>query len=192
MRKLVYYVASSIDGFIADEHGAFDAFPMSETYLQQLAADLPETLPAHVRAALDINASPVRFDTVLMGRATYEPALHAGIISPYAPLRQYVFSRSVPPSTDPAVTVFNGDPVPLVQRLKAEDTNFDIWLCGGGDLATQLVNEIDELLIKLNPVILGRGVPLFRGVPGVRRFVPAGQQVRDGGILWLSYVPSAS
>jgi len=187
MRKLVYYIASSIDGFIADENGAFDAFSMSDAYLHHIATHLPETLPTHVRDALGIQGSPNRFDTVLMGRATYEPAHLAQITSPYAPLRQYVFSRSLPPCTDPNVSVVAGDPVPVVQRLKAEHTNRDIWLCGGGDLATQLVSEIDELLIKLNPVILGQGVPLFRGVPDTRRFVHTGQEMQDGGILWLHY-----
>lgn len=188
MRKLVYYIASSIDGFIADETGAFDAFPASEAYLHHIAAHLPETLPTHVRAALGIDRDPQRFDTVLMGRATYEPALLAQITSPYAPLRQYVFSHTLLPSTDPAVTVLAGDPVPVVQRLKAEQTHGgDIWLCGGGHLAAQLASEIDELLIKLNPVVLGQGVPLFRGVADTRRFVLTGQEVQDGGVLWLHY-----
>lgn len=187
MRKLVYYIASSIDGFIADEDGGFDAFLMSETYLQQIIADLPETIPAHVREALGIEASPLRFDTVLMGRSTYEPALRAHITSPYAPLRQYVFSRSLSASSDPLVSVVSGDPVLMVQRLKAEKTDRDIWLCGGGDLATQLVNEIDEVVLKLNPFILGRGVPLFRDLAGMRRFVHAGHETRDGGVVWLRY-----
>ncbi|MFB9991406.1 dihydrofolate reductase family protein [Deinococcus oregonensis] len=192
MRKLVYYIASSLDGFIADEDGGFDAFPMSEAYLQQIVADLPETLPTHIRDALGIEASPIRFDTVLMGRSTYEPALRAHVTSPYAPLRQYIFSRSLPASTDPVVSVVSGDPVLLVQRLKAENTNRDIWLCGGGDLATQLVSEIDEVLLKLNPVILGQGVPLFRGVSALRRFVHAGHETRDGGVLWLRYTAEDS
>lgn len=187
MRKLVYYIASSIDGFIADEAGAFDAFPVSDAYLHHIATHLPETLPTHVRDALGIQGEPRRFDTVLMGRATYEPARLAQITSPYAPLSQYVFSRRLPPSTDPTVKVVAGDPVPVVQQLKAEQTDRDIWLCGGGDLATQLIGEIDELLIKLNPIILGQGIPLFRGGPDLRRFVLAGQDVQDGGILWLHY-----
>ena len=187
MRKLVYYIASSIDGFIADENGAFDVFSVSDTYLKHIAAHLPETLPTHVRTALGLQGEPTRFDTVLMGRATYEPARLAQIPSPYAPLRQYVFSHSLPPSTDPTVTVISGDPVALVRRLKAEDTDRDIWLCGGGDLATQLLGEIDELLIKLNPVVLGQGVPLFRSAPDARRFVYSGQELHDGGILWLYY-----
>lgn len=187
MRKLVYYVASSLDGFIAAEDGSTDAFPASEAYLRQLAGDLPETLPAHVRAAFGVDAPPVRFDTVLMGRATYEPALRAGISSPYAPLRQYVFSRSVPAPPAPDVTVHAGDPVPVVQRLKAEDSGADIWLCGGGDLAAQLIGEIDELLLKVNPVILGRGVPLFRERAGARSFALAGHEVREGGVLMVRY-----
>ncbi len=160
---------------------------MSDTYIQHIATHLPETLPAHIRTALGVPGAPRRFDTVLMGHATYEPARLAQITSPYAPLRQYVFSRHLPPSTDPAVTVVTGDPVPVVQRLKAESTDRDIWLCGGGDLAAQLIGEIDEVVIKLNPVVLGQGVPLFRGLPAAHHFVYAGQEVHDGGVLWVTY-----
>nr|WP_255675336.1 hypothetical protein [Deinococcus sp. 12RED42] len=60
-------------------------------------------------------------------------------------------------------------------------------MCGGGDLATQLIGEIDELLIKLNPVVLGQGVPLCRSAPDARRFVYSGQELHDDGILWLYY-----
>lgn len=189
MRKLVYYVASSLDGFIAGEDGGTDAFPVSEPYLLRIAADLPETLPVHARAALGVDAPPARFDTVLMGRATYQPALDAGIASPYAPLRQIVFSRLLPPSDDPSVKVLSGDPVPVVRRLKAEDTGRDVWLCGGGDLAAQLADEIDELIVKLNPVVLGRGVPMFRGRTGPRPFALVRSEAREAGVLWLHYAP---
>ena len=120
MRKLAYYVAVTLDGFIAARDGNADFFPLGEAYLRQLLQEFPETFPGHARRALGIDAPNVRFDTLVMGQGTYDPALRLGITSPYPHLRQYVFSRSLAPSTDPAVTVVSGDPVPVVQRLKAE------------------------------------------------------------------------
>src|SRR4051794_17593833 len=88
MRKLVYFVAPTIDGFIAAPDGSCEHFPASEPFLRQLAAELPETLPGHGRAALGVDAPNARFDTVVMGRGTYDPALALGITSPYPHLRQ--------------------------------------------------------------------------------------------------------
>lgn len=82
------------------------------------------------------------FDTVLMGRSTYE----LGSASPYAHLRQIVFSRTLT-SPDPAVRI-ETDPVETVRTLKQEDGGLGIWLCGGADLAGQLLPEIDELIVK--------------------------------------------
>lgn len=96
-----------------------------------------------------------------MGRETLQPALDVGIASPYPHLRQYVFSRTLAPSNDPTLTVVNQDPIGLVRSLVAEESELDVWICGGGNLAGQLLPEIDELFLKVNPVVLGRGIGLF-------------------------------
>lgn len=186
MRKLVYFIASTIDGFIAARDGATDVFPMSQTTLRQIAEEFPETFPTHLRPVLGIAAPNARFDTVIMGRGTYHPAFSQGITSPYAHLRQIVFSRSLPSGTDPAVTVVAGNAVPVVRRLKAERTGKDIWLCGG-DLAKQLIDEIDELILKLNPIALGEGRPLFAGPIGPRAFTLVDARSREAGVVQLRY-----
>ena len=61
-----------------------------------------------------------------------------------------------------AVEVVSGDPLARVRELKAED-GLGIWLVGGGRLAHALLPEIDRLVIKLNPSVIGSGVPLFDG-----------------------------
>jgi dihydrofolate reductase len=156
MRKLVYYVASTIDGYIAGPNGEIDFYPFEADLQEFIRTRYPETLPTHVREPLGIpDGTPNRaFDTLVMGRATLEPALEIGVRNPYAHLTEYVFSRTL----DGAQT---GDPVEFVRKLKQED-GLDIWLCGGGDLAGQLLPEVDELVIKLSPVIAGGGVPLVR------------------------------
>ncbi|MBB6014840.1 dihydrofolate reductase family protein [Deinococcus radiopugnans] len=186
-RKLVYFIACTLDGFIARPDGNADFFETTEPYLSELAATFPETFPTHVRAALGITAEGQHFDSVIMGRRTYDPALQLGIASPYAHLRQYVFSRNLPPSADPAVTVLADSPVSLVQTLKAEKTGREIWLCGGGELAGQLLPEIDEVILKLNPVAIGSGIPLFGRAAGLHHFELIGHQPLTGGVMLLHY-----
>ncbi|WP_405016017.1 dihydrofolate reductase family protein [Kitasatospora sp. NBC_00070] len=161
MRQLTYYVGSTLDGFIAGPDGQFDFFPFEGDLAAALVAEFPETIPAHGRGPLGLDGvANRRFDTVLMGRASYEPGLAAGVTSPYPHLRQYVFSRSLA-QLDPAVQIVAGDPVAFVRDLKRQD-GAGIWLCGGADLAGQLLGEIDELIVKRYPVVIGSGVPLFR------------------------------
>jgi len=168
MRKLVYYVAVTLDGRIAGPAGEFDFFPQGDA--QQTAAYMgflntlyPETVPTAFRAGAGVADMPNRrFDTVLMGLGSYRPGLDAGMTSPYAHLRQYVVSSTLSPDIDPEVTVVPSDPLGLVRSLKQED-GLDIWLCGGGKLAGALLPEIDELVLKTYPVLAGAGVPLVDG-----------------------------
>lgn len=168
MRKLAYYVAVSIDGYIAGPGGEFDFYPggdekQAAAYTEWTIARYPETVPTFLRAAHGLTDTPSQhFDTVLMGLGSYRPALQAGFTSPYAHLRQYVVSSTLAPDTDPAVTVVDKDPLALVRELKQE-IGQDIWLCGGGLLAGALLPEIDELIIKSYPVVAGSGIPAFNG-----------------------------
>lgn len=186
MRRLVYYIASSVDGFIADSEGKTDAFAQSPEYLAELADRFPDTFPAHVRTPLGIDGPNRQFDTVLMGRYTYEPALQAGITSPYPHLEQYVFSRHLAPSSETGLHVVADDPVATVRGLKARPGPLDLWLCGGGHLAAQLLPELDELIVKLNPVVLGSGIPLFAGTAAMP-LTPVEQQSLHGGVVLLRY-----
>ncbi|WP_245670265.1 dihydrofolate reductase family protein [Micromonospora mirobrigensis] len=187
MRKLVYYVASSLDGFIAAPDGSYDFFTLEPDVAAHLTAEWPQTFPTFTHAQLGIASPPAgRFDAVLMGRATYEPALTAGVTSPYAHLRQYVFSRSLAPSDYPEVRIVAGDPATFVRDLK-EEPGGDIWLCGGGRLAGQLLDEVDELVVKLNPVVTGSGIPLADRGFAPSRFTLAGTRTFDSGVVMLRY-----
>jgi dihydrofolate reductase len=162
MRRLTSLIGVTVDGFIAGPGDEIDFFPTPEPYLAHLAAEYPETMPTHVRAALGIAEAPNRrWDTVIMGLGTYEPALALGITSPYAHLRQLVVSGTLA-AGDPAVEVVSADPVTRIRALKAEQ-GLDIYLAGGATLSGALVDEIDELVIKLYPVLAGSGVPIFSG-----------------------------
>ncbi|WNG44466.1 dihydrofolate reductase [Archangium minus] len=161
MRNLVYYISLSIDGFIAGPNDEVDFYPGSDEYMRWMKTDYPDALPTHMRRHFGIDNAPNRnFDTIVMGRRTYDPALKLGITSPYAHLRQYVFSRTLEPQ-DPTVTIVKGDVVETVRALKREESALDIYLAGGGELAGQLLDEIDRLVVKLYPVVAGAGRTAF-------------------------------
>lgn len=164
MRELIYYIAISLDGFIAHEDGSFGGFPWDEAFIAELGRRFPETIPTHLRAMLGVEGDNQVFDTVLMGRKTYEVGLKEGITSPYGTLKQYVFSRTLGTSPDEHVTLVADEAVEVVRALKAE-AGHAIWLCGGAHLAATLLAEglIDTLILKLNPVLFGTGIPLFDG-----------------------------
>ncbi|SIN13098.1 dihydrofolate reductase family protein [Micromonospora cremea] len=187
MRKLTYYIATSLDGFIAGPAGESDFFAFEGDLAAAILADYPETLPTHAREPLGITlAANTTFDTVLMGRATYEPALAIGVTSPYAHLRQYVFSRTLD-QRDPSVEIVADEPAEFVRALKRQD-GMGIWLCGGAMLAGQLVDEIDELVVKRYPVVLGSGIPLFRTPFAVSGFTLHDTRVFNTGATISTYV----
>ncbi|MGX1884975.1 dihydrofolate reductase family protein [Streptomyces sp. NPDC055287] len=184
MRKLVYYIASTLDGFIAgpdgsDPTGPDGFWPIAEDYIQHIITEYPETLPAPARAALSITAEGTHFDTVVEGRRTYELGLKAGMANAYPHLRHLVFSRTLSESPDPGVELVASDPVAAVRQLKQQDGK-DIWLIGGGELAGALYSEIDGLVIKLSPMTIGSGIPLFSHKAA---FDPCGWELTDHTVL---------
>ncbi len=147
MRQLKYHVASTLDGFIAHTDHTIDGFigegEHVTDYLQSLKDD---------------------YEVVLMGRRTYEFGLQFGVTNPYPWMKQYVISRTMKGIPDPNVELIAGDVVDFVKELKAE-TGKSIYLCGGASLAAALfvADLVDEIILKLNPVLFGSGIPLFSG-----------------------------
>ncbi len=188
MRKLIYYVAMTVDGFIAREDGSFDDFPWDDDYGAALLAARPETFPTHLRSGTHTRDDNRCFDAVLMGRKTYAVGLAEGITSPYPTLDQYVFSRTMTATPDAAVELVTEDALRVVTELKHE-MGKAIWLCGGSNLATTLLaaNLIDELVVKLNPIVFGSGIPLFGGGIEVAELTLTDTTVFDSGHAVLRY-----
>lgn len=186
MRKLTYLVASTLDGFIAGPDGSFDFFPVSDSYLEFLSSEYPETIPTPGREALGIDPENKHFDTVLEGRGSYGVGLKAGITDAYAHLRHYVFSQSMTTSPDPAVELVSTDPVAKVHELKQEEGK-GIWVCGGATLAETLRAEIDVVIVKIYPVAIGSGMPLFAGEFQPRPFTLTDSHVHDSGVAIMTY-----
>ncbi|MEV1085914.1 dihydrofolate reductase family protein [Streptomyces sp. NPDC050211] len=194
MRKLVYYIAVSLDGCIAGPDGSDptsgpDAFwPISEDYVQHLAAEYPETLPGPARDAFGISGEGAHFDTVLEGRRTYQNGVDAGIDNAYPHLRHLVFSRTLTEAPDPSIEIVSTDPVAKVRELKQEEGK-GIWLCGGGELARALYSEIDQLIVKLAPMTVGAGTPLFgqKASFDPAFFTLTDSRILGSGTIFLTY-----
>lgn len=190
MRKLTYLVAASIDGFIAEPNGGDPTdvlFPVEGDHMEDITALYPEIIPTHVREALAIDPQNIEFDTVLEGRRSYEIGIDAGISNAYRHLRHYVFSTSMAEIPDPTVELVTDNAVEKVRGLKAEQGGLGIWLCGGGTLAWTLRAEIDELVVKLNPVVTGSGIPLFAGGFDLMRFRLHESKTYESGLVVASY-----
>lgn len=189
MRRLVYMVAVTLDGFIAGPEGGdpsgSDFLPVTPDLVEHLVGSWPETLPGPARDAMGISGAGQHFDTVVEGRASYDIGLAAGLTDAYPHLRHVVFSRSLADRTDLPVEVVAGDPVERVHELKAEDGK-DIWLVGGGTLAHALLEEIDRLVLKVNPSVIGDGVRLFSGPFAHARFEHVEQVDLPGGVRILT------
>lgn len=170
MRELKYYVACTLDGFIAHEDGSFDGFLWDD------------------EVVADFFASYEWFDAVLMGRKTYEVGLKEGKTSPYPSMEQYVFSRTMEESPDEQVELVSENAVERVGALKQE-AGRAIWLCGGADLAATLFAEglIDEIIVKLNPVLFGAGIPLFSGVVEQTALELTDSKIYGSGVVLLHY-----
>lgn len=184
MPALVYYVAVSLDGYIAGPDGQFDAFLMEGDHMDGINQHYPDTIPTAFAGALGIDQSQGPFDTVVMGANTYAMAL-PDYPSPYQHLDQYVFTHRPYPEAD-GVTFTDRDPATVVW-LKAREGK-DIWLCGGGNLAMQLADEIDRLVLKRQPVFFGAGIPLFTpGSYAPQRFERVRSYDFDTGVSMVEY-----
>lgn len=146
MKRIHYYVACSVDGFIENGSGGTDAFSGRDT------------------EPFDFTATLAAYDVLLMGRKTfdYSRSLGHGTDPNKA---NYVFSRTMQTSPDKNVDVVSEDMIGFVRNLKLA-IGKDIWIVGGADIASQLfaANLVDDIILKVNPVIFGSGLSLFNDV----------------------------
>lgn len=171
MRRVRYSVASSLDGFIAGPNGEYDWIPMD-----------PD---------IDFAAMFSNFDTMLMGRKTYEVAKTAGPeqTGMWKGMRVIVCSNSLNPDTHSDVEIVGKDLPGFIQKLKSEPGK-DIWLFGGGDLFRSLLEEglVDQVEVGLVPVLLGHGIPMLPKMNKKVRLELASQKVYPKtGTLMLNY-----
>ncbi len=168
MRRVRYSVAMSLDGFLAGPQGEID----------WLLMDLE----------IDFAALTAEFDTLLMGRKTYEAALQLGGGPGMPGTRSVVFSRTLPASDDPDVTI-SPDPRGTIALLQQQPGK-DLWLFGGGDLFRSLLAAglVDTVEVAVIPVLLGQGIPLLPGSEAYRRLKLTSHRIyKQTGTVFLVY-----
>ena len=158
MRKVTLGLANSLDNYIARTDGRYDWIRWSDE-VAELSAPFMKTV-----------------DALLIGRKTYQVMLASGQSS-YPGGRNYVFSRSAKrvaqikkllaarPKPDNNVEVVSGEAASFVKKLKQQSGN-GIAVFGGGIRAQALLEAdlIDEIVLNVQPVLLGSGVPLFHAM----------------------------
>lgn len=187
MRDLVYFVAVSVDGRIAAPDGDFSAFPVTGDHIDWILREYRDTVPAMGLQALGLEADRSRFSTVLMGWNTYAAGFAHDVRDPYPHLEQVVFSRRHgPDEVADGIRLVADDPVAEVRRLKQQPGS-DIWLCGGGALAAALADEVDRMVLKVNPLVLGDGIPLYDGPHAPRDLELCGSRSFASGVVVNHY-----
>lgn len=147
-RKVILYISTSIDGFIADKTGSVSWINgQDEDYKSDYGYD------NFIK----------NIDTVILGYNTYKQIIDE--LSPtewvYKGLKSYVFTnKEIEDTTD--IKFVKRDIISFIEKLKKEDGK-DIWICGGANILNQLVKSdlIDEYRITTVPIILGNGIRLF-------------------------------
>lgn len=145
-RKIILYIGTSIDGYIANDDGTLEWLESTEVEGDSGYDKLLE-----------------RIDTVIMGKATYDTVRGFDMEYPYRQFTNYVYTNSLS-GKDEYATFINEDVISFVQRMK-EMPGKDIWLIGGGKLASIFFqhNLIDEFQLAIAPIVLGKGISLYQG-----------------------------
>src|SRR6185503_3799188 len=134
------------------------------------------------------------FDTVLLGRRTYELTRQPGAPPWPQGWQVYVFSRTLPPQDQPGITVVRADAGARVAALRAAPGR-EIWLFGGGNLFRSLLEakQVDLVEVLIMPVLLGGGIPLLEAGAPLTRLALEHVQNYASGLVGLRYrVPVAA
>jgi dihydrofolate reductase len=152
--KTQYYVASSLDGFIADSHNSLD-------WLFQFGDVEGSSYPDFIREVGAIGMGSTTYEWILRHHVWIEadrPKLW-----PYEQPAWVFTSRSLPVVDDADIRFVSGDVRPVHEQMAAAAGERNIWLVGGGELVGQFYDHglLDELIVQVTSVTLGSGAPLL-------------------------------
>jgi dihydrofolate reductase len=169
LRKTVLNIALSLDGYIAGPKGEFDWLFTDQDY------GLKEFFS--------------RIDTALIGRKTYDLMMKLG--GAYQGMKNYVFSHSRIPAKKKNVVFVAEALSTSIDKLKSAKGK-DIWLVGGGALVHSFLEAdlVDEMILSIHPILLGKGIPLFRETGRRRDLELQHSKTYSSGLVQLQYVRS--
>ena len=182
MARSVYYAACTLDGYIADPEDGLDWLT---AYRPPAAFDDPAAEP--MKGSYDLFYEGI--GAMVMGSVTYEWVLEHVEKWPYSGKPVWVLSSRELPQADAEVRVVNSPVAGLYDEMSASAGRGDLWVVGGGNIASQFTDEglLDEVIVTLVPVVLGSGKPLFdRPVPGGPMRL-LGTRAFDTGMVELRY-----
>ncbi len=145
-RKVILYIATSLDGYIASPDDNLDFLSVVEQEGEDYGyAQFIESV-----------------DTVIVGRKTYDKVLSMGFDFPHSDKESYIITRTPKPATG-KIEFYTGDLKNLILKLKKQEGK-NIFVDGGAEVVNLLLkdNLIDEFCISIIPVLLGDGIRLFQ------------------------------
>jgi len=168
VREFVYFVTASLDGFIARPGGEIDWLLQGDKNEDFGFANFMQSI-----------------DTVVQGRKTYEQVLTFGDF-PYPDHKNYVFSRKLMRAEHAEVVRMS---VPEFVHIVRRQPGKDIWIVGGGDLAAAFFHAgaIDRLIVFVQPILLGTGLPLTQHIGCDIRLNLEHSRPHLQGLVELSY-----
>lgn len=173
MRKLVSYIAISLDGKIADAEGGvgwLDTInhPKDEDY--------------------GYSAFIETIDTTVMGNTTYQQVLAFDMPFPYKEQKNYVLTRNRNLKEDEYATFITSDHAKRLKEIKQEQGR-DIWLIGGGEVNALCLQArlLDEMIVHVMPFIVGKGIPIFSDAELMQHLELTSSKVYSSGVMELRY-----
>ncbi len=171
-RKLILYIAVSLDGYIAGPGDDLSFLSMVEQEGEDYGyMDFMSTV-----------------DTVIMGRRTYNWVMTKVSVFPYTDLETYIITHSLQPA-EGSRNYYNGSPGMLVRELKTKPGK-NIFVVGGAEIVHQLLLDklIDEFYIAVIPVFLGDGIKLFKNERPEQKLKLNGIRSYPAGLAMLNYI----
>jgi dihydrofolate reductase len=170
-RKVVVYIAASVDGYIAAPDGDL-------SFLSKVEKEGED---------YGYGAFIATVDTVVVGKNTYEKVLSMGYPFPHADKEAYIITRTER-ATEGTINFYTGDVVDLVAELK-EKNGKTIFIDGGAFVVNRLLQHglVDELYLSYIPVLLGDGISLFKQGNPLQKLEPQTVKTFDTGLVQLHY-----
>lgn len=171
MRKLILYIATSLDGYIAKPNDDLEFLSVVEQEGEDYGySDFVKTV-----------------DAVIVGRKTYDKVISMGFDFPHTDKDTYIITRTPRPNIG-SVKFYTDDLKSLIDKLKSENGK-NIFCDGGAEIVNELLKDdlIDEFIISLIPILVGNGTKLFKDGRPEQKLKLVSTKQFDKGLTQIHY-----